>query len=37
MAISEFLYFDDIPTKVTINEAIEIAKKNILLLILAGL
>lgn len=27
MAISEFLYFDDIPTKVTINEAIEIAKK----------
>ncbi|MCC5925390.1 MAG: transcription antitermination factor NusB [Bacteroidetes bacterium] len=27
IAICEFLYFDDIPTKVTINEAIEIAKK----------
>jgi N utilization substance protein B len=27
MAICEFLHFDDIPTKVTINEAIEIAKK----------
>jgi len=27
MAICEFLYFDEIPTKVTINEAIEIAKK----------
>ena len=27
MALCEFLYFDDIPTKVTINEAIEIAKK----------
>lgn len=26
MAISEFLYFEDIPTKVTINEAIELAK-----------
>jgi transcription antitermination protein NusB len=26
MAISEFLYFDDVPTKVTINEAIELAK-----------
>jgi len=26
MAISEFLYFEQIPTKVTINEAIEIAK-----------
>lgn len=26
VAICEFLYFDDIPTKVTINEAIEIAK-----------
>lgn len=27
LAIAEFLYFDQIPTKVTINEAIEIAKK----------
>lgn len=27
MALCEFLYFDDIPTKVTINEAIEIGKK----------
>lgn len=27
MAICEFLYFEDIPTKVSINEAIEIAKK----------
>jgi N utilization substance protein B len=27
IAICEFLYFDDIPAKVTINEAIEIAKK----------
>lgn len=27
MAICEFLYFEDIPPKVTINEAIEIAKK----------
>ena len=27
MAISELWYFDDIPPKVTINEAIEIAKK----------
>jgi N utilization substance protein B len=27
MAIIEFLYFEQIPTKVTINEAIEIAKK----------
>ena len=27
MAICEFLYFDDIPPKVTIDEAIEIAKK----------
>lgn len=27
MAICELLYFDEIPTKVTINEAIEIAKK----------
>lgn len=27
MAITEFIYFDQIPTKVTINEAIEIAKK----------
>jgi transcription antitermination protein NusB len=26
MAISEFLYFDDVPTKVSINEAIELAK-----------
>jgi len=26
MAIAEFLYFDDIPYKVTINEAIELAK-----------
>ncbi|MEO1022559.1 MAG: transcription antitermination factor NusB [Bacteroidota bacterium] len=26
-SIAEFLYFEDIPTKVTINEAIEIAKK----------
>jgi len=26
MAITEFLYFDDVPTKVTINEAIELAK-----------
>lgn len=27
MAICEFITFDDIPTKVTINEAIEVAKK----------
>jgi N utilization substance protein B len=27
MAIAEFLYFDDIPFKVTINEAIELAKR----------
>ncbi|TNE70804.1 transcription antitermination factor NusB [bacterium] len=27
MGISEFLFFDDIPTKVTINEYIEVAKK----------
>jgi N utilization substance protein B len=27
MAIAEFLYFDDIPFKVTINEAIELAKE----------
>jgi len=27
MAICEFLYFDDIPPKVSIDEAIEIAKK----------
>ncbi len=27
MAITEFLFFDQIPTKVTINEAIEISKK----------
>jgi N utilization substance protein B len=27
MAICEFLFFDDIPTKVSINEAIELAKK----------
>lgn len=27
MGIAEFLYFDDIPTKVTINECIELAKK----------
>lgn len=27
MAICEFLHFEEIPTKVTINEAIEIAKK----------
>lgn len=27
MAISELLYFDDVPTKVTINEAIELAKE----------
>lgn len=27
MALCEFLYFEDIPTKVTINEAIELAKK----------
>ncbi len=27
MAISELLHFDDVPTKVTINEAIELAKK----------
>lgn len=26
VALCEFLYFEDIPTKVTINEAIEIAK-----------
>ncbi len=26
MAISELLYFDEVPTKVTINEAIELAK-----------
>ena len=27
MAISEMLHFDDVPTKVTINEAIELAKE----------
>ena len=27
MAIAEFLFFDQIPTKVTMNEAIEVAKK----------
>ncbi|HAH52168.1 MAG TPA: transcription antitermination factor NusB [Balneola sp.] len=27
LSLCEFLYFDEIPTKVTINEAIEIAKK----------
>jgi transcription antitermination protein NusB len=27
IAIAEFLYFDDIPYKVTINEAIELAKR----------
>ncbi|WP_372635804.1 transcription antitermination factor NusB [Fodinibius sp.] len=27
LAIAEFLYFEQIPTKVTMNEAIEIAKK----------
>ncbi len=27
MAVAEFLYFDDIPYKVTINEAIELAKQ----------
>lgn len=27
MALTEFLYFDKIPTKVTMNEAIEIAKR----------
>jgi len=27
MAVAEFLYFDDIPYKVTINEAIELAKE----------
>lgn len=27
MALCEFLYFEEIPTKVTINEAIEIVKK----------
>lgn len=27
LAVAEFLYFEEIPTKVTINEAIEIAKK----------
>lgn len=27
MAIIEFLYFDQIPTKVTMNEAIEVAKR----------
>lgn len=27
MAISELLHFDDVPTKVTINEAIELAKE----------
>jgi N utilization substance protein B len=27
MAISELLYFDEIPTKVSINEAIELAKQ----------
>jgi N utilization substance protein B len=27
MSLCEFLYFEEIPTKVTINEAIEIAKK----------
>ena len=27
MALSEFLFFEDVPTKVSINEAIELAKK----------
>lgn len=27
IALTEFLYFDDIPSKVTINEAIELGKK----------
>lgn len=27
MSLCEFLYFEEIPTKVTINEAIEVAKK----------
>lgn len=27
MAVCEFLYFEDIPTKVTINEAIELVKR----------
>lgn len=27
MAITEFLYFEEIPTKVTMNEAIEVAKR----------
>lgn len=27
MGVTEFLFFDDIPTKVTINECIELAKK----------
>jgi N utilization substance protein B len=27
LAITEFLYFDQVPTKVTLNEAIEVAKK----------
>jgi len=27
MTLSEFLYFDDVPTKVSINEGIELAKK----------
>lgn len=27
MAISEFLHFEDVPTKVTINESIELAKE----------
>lgn len=27
MAICEYLFFDDIPTKVTLNESIELAKK----------
>ena len=27
MAICEFLYFDDIPPKVSIDEAIEVSKK----------
>lgn len=27
MALCEFIYFEDIPTKVTINEAIELVKK----------
>jgi N utilization substance protein B len=27
IALCEFMYFEDIPTKVSINEAIELAKK----------